>query len=288
MADHPLLRILLGYVAGRLRTTAISWRDLAGEFGNVMREMPRADREKVARVALHLHHQALNSCYSHAINGEFWLIDRLAPQIRVAVDVGANEGIWSGRLNRANPAAAIHAFEPVPNTFDALTARLGGVTNVVLNRRGLSDRVGDVALNVYAQSSRIASIYEDYRYKAARIACPMTTGDIYVRERGIAAIDLLKIDCEGAERAVIAGFAETLRRQAVNVVQIEYGPQNIFARWLLADIYDVFAAHGFRIGRLFPEYVDFKKYHVNDETFIGGNYVACRADRGDLIALLGG
>lgn len=288
MAYHPLLRTLLSYVAGRRRTTAISWRDLAGEFGSAVREMSRADRAMFARIALHLHHQALNSCYSHAINGEFCLIDRLAPQVRLAVDVGANEGIWSGHLNQVNSTAAIHAFEPVPATFDRLTACLGGTANVVLNRCGLSDRAGEVTLNVYAESSRIASIYEDYRYKPARIACPMTTGDAYVRERGIATIDLLKIDCEGAERAVIAGFAKTLGRQAINVIQIEYGPQNIYARWLLADIYDVFTARGYRVGRLFPEYVEFKDYHVNDETFIGGNYVACLAERGDLIALLSG
>jgi hypothetical protein len=87
---------------------------------------------------------------------------------------------------------------------------------------------------------------------------------------------------------VIQGFAEALRRRAVDVVQLEYGPGNAYSRWLLADMHAIFSASGYQLGRLYPDCVDFKKYTLDDETFIGGNYVACLADRPDLLQSLQG
>ena len=40
------------------------------------------------------------------------------------------------------------------------------------------------------------------------------------------------------------------------------------------------------VGKIFPSYVDFREYELKDEDFQGPNYLAVRAARADLIALL--
>jgi hypothetical protein len=49
-------------------------------------------------------------------------------------------------------------------------------------------------------------------HREQKIMVPCTTIDIFVRERGIDALDLVKIDVEGAEEDVIAGASATLRK----------------------------------------------------------------------------
>ena len=61
---------------------------------------------------------------SHA-NGEFKLLEHVAPACWFFVDVGANVGEWSARFLELSSACGI-AYEPSPKTFLALTSRLAG------------------------------------------------------------------------------------------------------------------------------------------------------------------
>ncbi|MFM9971903.1 MAG: hypothetical protein ACKVQK_26275 [Burkholderiales bacterium] len=40
------------------------------------------------------------------------------------------------------------------------------------------------------------------------------------------------------------------------------------------------------LGKLYPDHVDFRAYQLEDEDFLGPNYVAVRQGRGDLIEAL--
>ena len=80
------------------------------------------------------------------------------------------------------------------------------------------------------------------------------------RERGIESIDFLKIDVEGGEQRVLAGFDGLLAAHAIKAIQFEYGLTNIVSRVFLADLYDRLGAHGYAIGKIFPKRVDFTPY----------------------------
>jgi len=45
---------------------------------------------------------------------------------------------------------------------------------------------------------------------------------------------------------------------------------------------------GFKIGKLYPNYVDFKDYSTADEDFLGPNFVAVQKRNAVLIDLLAG
>jgi len=225
------------YFCRRRGVEALSWDDLPAAMHEVMRESSRADRVAAIRMLRTLYGQALNQCYDHAVNGEFWLIGRLAPTLREIVDAGANQGEWSAEALRTCPAARIHAFEPVPDVFAALERRLGAIDRVRLNRAALSDRAGPVALHLTPGEPLLASVHRKASAGAAAIECVAMRGDDYVRDSAIDTIDLLKIDCEGSEPQVVRGFADCFESRRISVCQLEYGVENTFNRWLLGDMY---------------------------------------------------
>ena len=47
--------------------------------------------------------------------------------------------------------------------------------------------------------------------------------------------------------------------------------------FLLRDFYLLFAGYGYVVGKIYPDYVEFRDYDLGDEDFIGPNYLACRA-----------
>ena len=105
-------------------------------------------------------------------------------------------------------------------------------------------------------------------------------------EMGIGHIDLLKVDAEGADLAVLRGFLTMLRRRAIDVVQFEYGYACVIARALLLDFYELLEGCGYLVGRLSPRGIDFAPYRLESENFFGPNFVAARADRPDILTLL--
>jgi FkbM family methyltransferase len=243
-----------------------------------------------------------NKQYDVALNGEAALLERLRPFAPATlIDVGANIGDWALAACRALPDAVVHAFEIAEATADILAANTtaaGLDEHILINRIGLAATEG--AIPFYFTPDSVAEHTESSTLRAAveysvggqrasdivEISARVTTGDAYLRAQGIIHVDLLKIDVEGAEFSVLEGFADAFARGAIDLVQFEYGPINLTTRKLLADFDAFFVARGFVVGKIYPEGVAFKPYELGDEDFVGPNYLACHARRGDIIAAL--
>jgi methyltransferase FkbM-like protein len=94
-------------------------------------------------------------------------------------------------------------------------------------------------------------------------------GDEFLAREGIVEVDFLKLDVEGAEHLVLRGFDRLLRERRVRFVQFEYGRVNILTRFLLKDFHQLFAAHGYLVGKIYPDHVDIRDYDLGDEDFLG-------------------
>ncbi|MCU1344104.1 MAG: hypothetical protein JWL70_370 [Acidimicrobiia bacterium] len=226
--------------------------------------------------------------YDPATNGEEALIQRLAPTLNRVFDVGANVGDWSAAVRKASPHAELHAFELIPATAQALRQRLPPA--VTVNAFGLGSAAGSFEVDYYPEASwRSNSLGGDVdeagrRLSPQRVMAEIQAGDAYCSERAIDHIDLLKIDVEGTEFAVLEGFSDLVSRRAISVIQFEYGQFTGLARHFLADFYDLLEPLGYRLGKLFPNGVDFRPYRLEDEDFMGPNYVAALPSSAALIA----
>jgi FkbM family methyltransferase len=230
-----------------------------------------------------------NRDYSPETNGEYRVLQALAAaKPRQLFDVGANVGEWTRKAIAIHPQACVHAFEIVPATFALLEAGAGGLAGVRLNPFGLSDVEASVHVHTVEGRTDLASITGFTHSLAGPVVRGRTlTGDAYVREHHVESIDLLKIDVEGAEARVLRGFERTFASGRIAAVQFEYGLSTVVGGALLADLYRFLEGHGFVVGKIYPDYVEFRPFRAADEDCSGPNYLAVRKERADLIELLG-
>ncbi len=131
----------------------------------------------------------------------------------VALDVGANRGIWSWHMRRLG--AHVHAFEPNPKLARQLRAALPEVS---VHACALSDREGEAELRFPVVRGVVYDGWATVE-TANRFATLATEGErrVPIRLRRLdefrlARVDFVKIDVEGHELAVLRGGEETLRR----------------------------------------------------------------------------
>ena len=258
-----------------------------------MRPTARSRRNPLLRTAAKLCRQYLkwygNASYKPHKNGERWLLGALgAEPMRTVLDVGANVGDWSLLAAAAFPDATIYALEIVPSTAATLRARTAGVSRIKVFDQGLADHTGSLTVR-FNPAATAHTTFTDYPHgwEGERIEGRVMRGDEFLAREGIRAVDMLKLDVEGAEHLVLQGLGAALAARSVRFVQFEYGRVNILTRFLLKDFYEVFARNGYVLGKIYPDYVDFRDYELGDEDFLGPNYLACRADE-PLIARLRG
>jgi FkbM family methyltransferase len=239
----------------------------------------------VAALSRHVLDWQANLDYQLHSNGEELVLRRLAPFTpHLIVDAGANVGDWTLAASTHCSQAQLHAFEISPPTFQTLQTRLAGRERTHLHNLGLSDTPGEVSLHHYAQAPALTTVTDyPHPFESQCVQAQVVRGDEFLGALGITHIDLLKIDVEGMEDRVLRGFDQLLQRRAVDLVQFEYGRVNILSRYLLADFHAFFQERGYRVGKLYPDGVEWRSYVLADEDFRGPNYLACRDDRIDLL-----
>jgi FkbM family methyltransferase len=196
----------------------------------------------------------------------------------IVFDVGANVGDWAAALlEQAAGQAEVHCFEPTPSTFVTLEERHGHHSRVRLNRCALSDSSGTAQLRDYGGCSGLNSLVRDAFHDGHAELHSISTmsGDAYCSDSGIDWIDLLKIDVEGFEWEVLAGFNRMLRQRQIGVIQFEYGYINAAVRRLMRDFFELFENFGYVVGPVRPRGPEFRPFQMLDDNFeSGANYVA--------------
>jgi len=149
-----------------------------------------------------------------------------APQL--IFDVGANIGQSVAEFRDAYPDSMIMAFEPVPDAFSELQRVVEGDQRVQTFNYGLSRTAGELTMT--ANGSSTGNRVVDARGRTeGTISVPMMSGDQVCAEHDIDHLDFLKIDAEGHDVEVLAGFSTMLRDQHIEYVQVEVSlsPRNL-------------------------------------------------------------
>ena len=150
----------------------------------------------------------------------------LARAARVVLDIGAHVGYFALLASHANPRALVYAFEPMPRVRARLErnialngSRVACESFALGSRRGTAEffhtRHGIPSSSSLAEGFMRSIVDGD---ELTSSAVEVTTGDEFVQSRGLAGVDLVKIDTETTEAAVLEGLLRTLRRDRPHVV----------------------------------------------------------------------
>jgi FkbM family methyltransferase len=149
---------------------------------------------------------------------------RLAPGI-VAVDVGANIGVFA-LFAAASGARRVLAFEPSAESYDLLQRNIEAnrLEGVIQPRRvAVTDESGRTVR--FPRRSSVMNAID--RSSDANEADEVGTTTLDAILEGEVRVDLLKIDCEGAEYGILLSSAETTYRKVQRlVVELHAGRQD--------------------------------------------------------------
>lgn len=161
----------------------------------------------------------------------------------VFIDCGANVGelgIWA-----RSQQLEYHAFEP-----EEREARCCDLNNYqgerLTNRMGLWNETGE--LKFYSKpSSADSSLIEISGFSEIKTVSVITLDD-YVQQRGISAIELLKVEAEGAEPEVLQGARNSL--SVCRYVTVDCGPERgLTSENTVREVTNYLYGMGFRIAQ---------------------------------------
>jgi FkbM family methyltransferase len=165
------------------------------------------------------------------------------------VDLGANVGYFATRAARL--AERVICYEPVPDNFSLLERNLEGRANVECVRAAASDKAG--TLRIYRPDSPgLTAVHSAFPEMGGHMtesydeAPCIPLDELFARHR-VERCDLLKVDVEGSEYAILYGAADpTLAR-----VERVYGEYHDVGaddpRTRIGAFADFLRGHGFAV-----------------------------------------
>ena len=209
-----------------------------------------------------------NDCYKFLTIRNFIAASR-AKDVETIVEIGANIGEVTLLMHAYFPAAKIVAFEAVKEYCDIAATRTRKIPNVAVHNKAVTaqhrfrDDLGDErrsedidlfilkglpdggpgwvggSMVVPLDEQRVADPDDHYGYlRIDQAVTPITLDEIMAQE-DLAAIDILKLDCEGCEHSVL-GTAEA---DVLKHIRFIVGEYHGFDRFAAVKRGKLFATH---------------------------------------------
>jgi FkbM family methyltransferase len=143
------------------------------------------------------------------------------------VDIGANEGYFSVLAARRVGQGKVYAAEPQGRLGPVIrkNAELNGCGNVVLWPVAVADRNDTAELFLHPSTNTGSSgLLQPARWHARRETVPTRTLDGLFAEHHLQKVRMMKVDCEGGEKLVLAGGREVLKERRIEILAWEYHP----------------------------------------------------------------
>ncbi len=135
---------------------------------------------------------------------------RQLPMNGIVIDIGAHVGVFS--VYAGAKGNTVICYEPHPENYTRVqrNIKLKSLENVTSFEQAISDNRGTRELSIHATKTYGHTLYPPNRqdHGTTTIVETTTLDDIF-SSNGLRHVDLLKMHCEGAERAILTGASQT-------------------------------------------------------------------------------
>lgn len=164
---------------------------------------------------------------NHLYRDDPYRLATLPRDVTTVLDIGGNVGLFSILARHYFPYAAIHAYEPSPQTFGLLQQNSRGL-DIEIYQEGVAASDGradlvDRGLSLYNQ----VATSTDGAIEVTSIRRAM--------DRLGATVDLLKLDCEGSEWGILSDTT-SLRRAKHIAMEYHLGGPDCLSLWELVRL----------------------------------------------------
>jgi len=223
-------------------------------------------------------------------NGEYQLqrtlLQRDASKCQVFVDVGANLGEWTlnaqAEARLKNVDLQSFCFEPVPSIRLDLANRISGTgyeSKVRIQPQALGSVCGRAAITIEPGVGSNSLIPSREELGRPLLDIDVITLDMWAAEEGLTHIDLVKIDTEGNDLAVLLGATRLISERAIDVVQFEYNHRWLFSRTSLLQVFELAMSSVYVVGKLTGGAIlIYTEWHPELDRYFEGNYALIRRD----------
>jgi len=212
--------------------------------------------------------------------GSMELFTALCQEADVLFDVGSNVGLYAIVGAAANPHLTVLAFEPFAPAIEINRRNLA--LNDCITRHvdllpiALGERTGKAKLFMAGGAS---SLNAEFRPDVDRTEVTVVSGDEVVHSRGIARVDLIKLDTEATEPLVLKGFSATLARDHPDILcEVLHGRTE-------TNLEVIVGALGYTAYWITSEGLHKRDHIVGDPTYRFPNYLFTIRPPGALAAL---
>ena len=146
---------------------------------------------------------------------ELQMIKHFLKKDSVVLDIGANIGWYAINLSKSVPEGRIIAFEPIPKTYDYLVKNiaLNKLGNIKTYNIGLSEKAGYFNFyynRKYTGATSLVNLINEH--DVSLIRCRVEKLDNFLKKSKIRQVDFIKCDVEGAEKLVVEGGLESIKK----------------------------------------------------------------------------
>jgi len=161
--------------------------------------------------------------------------------VKTVLDIGANVGVTALYFSQIFPNAKIYAFEPAPDNFAVLQKNVANCPRI----RAFNFALGaqDATLELYASDNPVN--FGGYSLHAAgsdtsrKVSIPVRNVAGVLKEIGVGAVDVIKVDTEGAEWDILTAFPEPALRSAAYITGELHGNKDFALLEYLSPWFDV-------------------------------------------------
>lgn len=147
---------------------------------------------------------------------QFPLLKKHLPSNPKIIDIGANVGYFELFMFSKFPESEVYAYEPMPANFEMLKKHKGMNANKIFNiyQAAVSSEVGEMELffddaNILTPVASLKKNFEGRSDESSLKVNTTTLTDI-INDNHLKRVDLLKMDCEGAEYDILYNTEPTV------------------------------------------------------------------------------